>query len=320
MSKFEYTTMNNILGKFHRDFRGLDIHESDAIEWVGDALDYMKIASAMEEAVAFVEVKDFQIDIPNYLHYIIHIARANDWEGEDLCPAEVEAAIEEDVNCDNDCKINIQFVDCNGVPIFDEEEKSNPRPYFDLQWEYDPWMRSRYYKQKYSPVVLANHSFFNTLVCQDPNFADLYRNSNLYDEYSPVKAAKKIRFSFETGYVAVAYLRQKMDEDGYPMIPDNKYARQAITYFLLWKIKEREAYLHREGSKQLADDANKKWEDYIKKFKNEAKMPSGAAQYQNLANQSRYLLPRNNKFYGYFGNLGHLENRLFVDPDNRNRF
>lgn len=318
MSKFEYTTMNNILGKFHRDFRGLEMHETDAIEWVGDALGFMKIPSAMEEAVAFIEVKNNEIDIPRGLQYIIHIAKANEWEGTDLCPVEVEEALEE-VTCDTNCDVNIQFLDCNGVPIFDEG-KSHPVPYFDLQLEYDPWMRSSYYSQKYSPVILANHSFFNSIVCQDPSFADLYRNSGIYEEYSPVRDAKKIRFSFETGYVAIAYLRQKMDDEGYPMIPDNEYARNAIVYYLAWMIKRRESYLHREGAKDLANDAQANWNDYIKKFKNQAKMPTGAAQYQSLANQSRYLLPRNNKFYGYFGNLGHLENRPFNDPDNRNRY
>lgn len=314
MNKFQYIPIDNILGKFNRDFRGLDIHETDAIEWIGDALGYMKIPSGMEESVAFVEVVNHQIDIPRGLQYIMHIAQANTWTGDNLCTQEVEENLFPDVECKPDCDINIQFVDELGQPIFDEVE-SNPRPYFDLQYEYDPFMRSSYYQQTYSPVLLANHSFFNTLVCQDPNFSDLYRNSNMYEEYSP--QGNKIRFSFESGYVAIAFLKQKMDDNGYPMIPDDEYARSAITYFLLWKIKEREEYLHREGAAALAAKAQRQWESYILKFKNKAKMPKGAAQYQNLANQSRYLIPRNNKFYGFFGNLGHLENRPFNDSDHR---
>lgn len=316
MNKFQYTTVNNLLGKFNRDFRGLDMHESDAIEWIGDALGFMTIASALEEAVAFVEVKNHKTEIPRGLKYIMHIAKANNWKGSNLCPEEVQKEIQEDCLNNSSCDVNIQFLDCNGIPIFDDEYDSNPTPGFNLQLEYDPWMRSNYYRETYSPVLLGNHSFFNSLVCQDPNFSDLYRNSNIYEEYSP--QGNNLVFSFETGYVAIAYLRQKLDDNGYPMIPDDEYARSAITYFLLWKIKEREAYLHREGAGVLAQNAKANWDDYIKKFKNKAKMPKGAAQYQNLANQSRYLIPRNNKFYGYFGNLGHLENRPFVDPDNRN--
>lgn len=317
MNKFQYIPIDNILGKFNRDFRGLDIHETDAIEWIGDALGYMKIASGMEECVAFVEVNNHEIDIPKGLQYILNIAKANHWEGDNLCTKEVEENLFPDVDCEPNCDINIQFLDDTGRPIFDDYLESNPRPYFDLQFEYDPFMQSSYYKEKYSPVLLANHSFFNSLVCQDPNFAELYRNSNSYEEYSP--QGNKIRFSFESGYVAIAFLKQKLDSNGYPMIPDDEYARSAITYFLLWKIKEREAFLHREGAMQLSMKAEQSWNNYILKFKNKAKMPKGAAQYQNLANQSRYLIPRNNKFYGFFGNLGHLENRPFNDPDQRNQ-
>jgi len=316
MSKYQYVTMDTILGKFYRDFRGLKIHETDAIEWAGEALGFMKIPSAMEEAVAFCEVIGNEVQIPRGLQYIMHIARANEWEGTNLCADEVTTAVEEDSSCTLPCDINIQFVDCHGVPIFDEYHVSHPTANFNLAWEYDPWMRSSYQREKFSPVVLGNHSFFQTLVCQDPQFADLYRNTSLYDEYSP--SGDVLRFSFESGYVAIAYLRHKLDDDGYPMFPDTEYSKSAITYYMLWKIKQREAMLHREGARALAKDAKADWDDYIKKFKNAAKMPQGAAQYQNLANQSRYLLPRNNKFYGFFGNLGHLENRPFNDPDNRN--
>ena len=316
MSKYQYVTMDNILGKFYRDFRGLDIHEGDAIEWAGEALGFMKIPSSMEEAVAFCEVVDNEIQVPRGLQYIMHIARANEWETPSLCADEVISAVEEDTNCTLACDINIQFVDCHGVPIFDENQTSHPAANFNLQWEYDPWMRSSYQRQKYSPVLLSNHSFFNTLVCQDSQFAELYRNDDMYDKYSP--QGNVIRFDFSSGYVAVAYLRNKMDDSGLPMFPDTEYSRSAVTYYMLWKIKQREAMLHREGARSLAKDAKQDWEDYIKKFKNAAKMPQSAAQYQNLANQSRYLIPRNNKFYGYFGSLGSLENRPFNDPDNRN--
>ena len=41
--KFSYTSVNTILSKFNRDLRGNDISESDIIEWIGEALGFMKI-------------------------------------------------------------------------------------------------------------------------------------------------------------------------------------------------------------------------------------------------------------------------------------
>ena len=45
-------------------------------------------------------------------------------------------------------------------------------------------------------------------------------------------------------------------------------------------------------------------------------MPSGVDEHQNLAQQSRYLIPRMNKYYGFFGKLGRAENRPFNNPRN----
>jgi hypothetical protein len=133
------------------------------------------------------------------------------------------------------------------------------------------------------------------------------------DEYTIV--GDRLRFSFKDGFVAIPYVRQKIDSTtGFPMVPDNIYARSAINYYVIWKMKERECWSHREGSCQLAEKAEKKWEDYIKKFKNHAKMPKGVDQHQNLMEQSRYMLPRLKRYYGFFGKLGTKENRPFNQP------
>jgi len=320
MDKFQYVTVENILAKYKRDFRNLEISETDAIEWIGEALGFMKIASASEEAIAFLEVKDYEAALPNGLHYVVQIARNTEWEKvepeENLTTQNIVNCITDTTEETTDCPV---VTDCQGNLInYDEDKLVYYRPYFDLQYEYNLWRQSSYYREKWEAVRLANHSFFNTIVCQDPNDADIYRSQFHYEEYTI--AGDILRFSFETGYVAVAYLRQRVDPaTGYPMIPDDEYARNAITYFLAWKIKQREAYLHREGAKALSDDAQEQWKSYIKKFKNRAKMPHGLDQYQNLAEQSRYLIPRHNRYYGFFGKLGKMEDRPFNHPENRYR-
>lgn len=315
MDKFQYVTVDNILAKYNRDFRNLDISESDAIEWIGEALGFMKIASASEEAIAFLEVKNYQAALPNGLHYVIQIARNTLYEPQEpnVCPSDVVEAMTETTT--EECQDCLVTVDCKGQ-IIGDHEVAYYRPYFDLQGEYYGWKNSAYYKEEWEVVRLSNHSFFNTLVCQDPSDSEIYRNKDIYEEYTIV--ADELRFSFKDGYVAVAYLRQRVDPaTGYPMIPDDEYARNAITYFLAWKMKQREAYMHRAGARELALDAERQWNSYIKKFKNKAKMPSGLDQYQNLAEQSRYLIPRHNRYYGFFGKLGKLENRPFNHPEGR---
>lgn len=316
MQKYSYISVDNILAKYHRDFRGLDIHESDSVEWIGEALGFMKIPSAQEERIAFIEVVNHQAILPNGLHYIINIARDNHWLKEDptTCPSEViDALTEEEIAATDTCDTHYLAVDCNGKPLFDDEQ-TYYTPYFDLQGEYYGWCNTQYYQQRYTPVRLANQSFFNSLVCQDPNMSDIYRNNSHHDEYTIIEQCV-LRFSFQSGYIAVSYLGQKVDtQTGYPMIPDNEYARNAITYYMVWKTKQRESYLHREGSLALSREAQGQWNSYVKKFKNHAKMPTGVDQHQNLMEQSRYLIPRFNRYYGFFGKLGRAEERPFNDP------
>jgi len=311
MQKFQFVKIDSILSKFQRDFKGLDINEDDAIEWIGEALGFMKIVSASEEAIAFIEIKNYHVSIPTGLHYITQIARNNDWQK----PADNEYCLNEVIEnlaCQTEKEV-INTEDCQGKVTWNKEQVYY-RPRLDLQFPFVNWISSSFKKAKYTPVRLANHSFLNTLVCKEKDMEDVYcRDCKDRDEYTIVQ--DQLRFNFQTGFIALAYIRQMIDsETGYPMIPDDESARAAITYYLGWKIKEMEAWNHREGAMQLAQIAEQHWLKYIKQFKNKAKMPTGVDQYQNLMEQSNYLIPNHNRYYGFFGKLGTAENRIFNGP------
>jgi len=319
MQRFQYITVDSILAKYHRDFRGLGINEADAIEWIGEALEAIRVSSNSEESIAFLEVSNYQASLPNGLHHIIQIAKNNSWVSEKEVSCNTEVIVENLVEACSSCcgdNSNLVPVDCQGNLIGDVEV-AYYRPYFDLQYEYLQWASSSYFQRSWTPVRLANHTFFNTLVCKLEDSPNLYSSSK--DEYTIV--GDELRFNFEKGFIALAYLKQKVDaETGYPMVPDDISARTAITYYLAWKTKETECYNHREGSCQLAENAEAHWLKYAKQFKNKSKMPFGTDQYQNLMEQSKYLLPRQNRYYGFFGKLGTMEERPFNNPDGRNRF
>ncbi len=138
--------------------------------------------------------------------------------------------------------------------------------------------------------------------------------SSCQDEYTIVQ--DQLRFSFKEGFVALAYLRQVTDEEtGYPMIPDDESAKAAITYYLAWKFKQREAYNHREGAAQLSVDAEQHWLKYIKQFKAKTKMPSTIDDLEDLKNESNYIIPRRRRYDNFFGKLGTAEQRPFNNPN-----
>lgn len=300
--KFSYTTLDRVLSKVYRDLGMEEISETDVIEWAGEALEGIGAISLYEEAVAFAEVKGHHADLPTRLHSIIQIARNNRWikeEKESCTPAQlIEEVTEESPNVEN-CGCNTSSIlDCNGNSIFGQEINYY-RPYYDLQWEYSGWMNTSFFRRKYTPVRLANHSFFNTIVCnEDP---ELYNSA--VDEYTIV--GNRLRFSFEEGYVAIAYYRQVLDkETGYPMIPDDYSVITAITMYITMKYMGRMWYMGREGYADKFQKAEQDWQWYCKQAGNSITALYGEDEHEDFMKGRYNLIPNRNKYSGYFGKLG----------------
>ena len=326
MQKYDYTSVDTIFAKFSRDLRGTDLHESDVIEWIGEALGFLKIAEMHEEAIAFLEVKNHVVEVPTNFHAVIQVAKYNNWQGprEDICPGKIIQSIVEPSTyepgcCESEVKIDRSYAisDCNGN-IINEDDIYYFRPKFDFKFEYYGWTRSRKYAQSYTPIRLANHSFFNSVVCKETGNAMSSLYSGVQDEYSPIagRPIRQLRFSFKEGYVALAYLRSMIDEEtGYPLIPDDIAHITAITYYIKWKLAERLRWDGREGFAQEAQDAEQHWLKYVRQAINKTKMPSGVDQYQNMMEQSMYLIPRLHKYHNFFFTLGREEDRAFNNPN-----
>ncbi len=329
--QFQYTTLDRIISKLYRDLGLEEVSETDIIEWSGEALEAIGAITMYEEAVCFVEVKNHMADLPNGLHSIIQVARNMHWTNEKketLCPANIilddevtELEEPKDCGCCTSTCVHTNPqgfedypvpLDCNGMPITDYEV-AYYRPYFDLQYEYYGWMRSNYYTQKYVPIRLANHSFFNSLVCAEEE--GLYNSCT--DEYTIID--NKIRLSFKEGSIAVAYYRQKVDpETGYPMIPDDISVTQAITFYITWKYMARMWYMGREGYADKMQVAEDRWHWYCKQAGNKMIIPHGIDEHQNILDERNHLIPRHNRYYGFFGKLGRPEYQGFKDPNRRN--
>lgn len=316
-----YVSADRIIAKLYRDLGLEDINEGDIIEQIGEALEAIGTITLYEEAVAFVEVENYQASLPNGLHSIIQIARNNKWvkeNKESLCPANIllDCSHEEmeNINSPNTpCGCNNESInpkegvplDCDGK-ILGEYEVAYYRPYFDLQYEYHLWGNSHYYKEHYTPIRLANHTFFNTIVC--PEDQNMYHG--VTDEYTI--SGDKIRTSFKEGSIAISYYRQKVDEEnGYPMIPDEYSVITAITSYITMKYMARLWYMGREGYGDKYQKAEQDWQWYCKQAGNKALMPHGVDEFQNLTESRNQLIPARNRYYGFFGKLGRQDNTRF---------
>lgn len=330
MLNVEFTKVDRILAKVHRDLKGIDLNESDIIEYIGEALDFMKIPEIQEESVAFSEVKNHQTELPTGFHNIIQIARNNLWTSSNkkvVCPSNVlpkkDKEIEENPLGDfQHCYPHPAnkdgypiILDSNGLPLF--EDDLSYKPFFSISFPYMRWTSSNAYLNSYTPVRLSNHSFFNSVVCKETEMESIYRNCD--DEYTLVGGINKVlRFSFKEGSVAISYLKNMVDsETGYPLIPDHISCISAITYYIKWKISENYDWNGRQGYSTISKENNMQWLKYVRQFISEMKMPSSNDENQNLAEQSRYMIPNTNSYYNFYGNLGKAEKRPFNHPRNR---
>jgi len=216
-NKFNYVSVETIFSKIHRDLRGIDIEESDVIEWVGEALGFMRVPGIDEEAVAFAEITNNKCDLPVGIKSILQIARNNSWVAptDELAPGTVFDALVIDTPNDG------VMLD-EDLQLPDDYQVAYYRPYYDLKYEYEGWAGSTYYREHYTPIRLANNTFFSTLVEQNTTEEQqaLYRSA--VDEYTIIGGFpnNSLLFSFNTGYVAISYTRAALDTvTGYPLIP-----------------------------------------------------------------------------------------------------
>lgn len=299
----EYTTVDRIFSKLGRELKRDNTSEIDVVEMIGEALEFIGVSLIYQPAVAFIEVVGHQCKMPKHVQTIIQIARNNTYTStsaltEVIVPASVVSTGEPDVPV---------ALDYNGTPI-NEYELAYYRPYFDLIGEYEV---SERYKKKFTPVRLATHAFFNTLVCKETDFDTIYASSR--DEYQIIEGTH-LRFSFETGQVAVSYLKMRVDcESGYPLIPDDISFTTAITAYIKMKLAETDFYNHREGSAQILARAENQWQWYCGQAQNKGIMPKTLDEWENLLRQRNYLVPRTDRYDNFFGNLAHTEKRSILN-------
>lgn len=299
----QFVPINSVFASLIRSGRTL-FNEDDVVEWCAEALELIGAVRAYEEAVAFIEVKNHQCKLPLGLHKIIQVAKNNgnykNCTPLDICQA-AQSCTPQGTPCaslDSDAV----WLDCNGSPIV-SYDVAYYRPYFDLKTEHAGWSNSSYYRQNFTPIRLANHTLFNTLVSEEGSGY----NSNGADEYTIILGSI-LRTSFKEGQVCLSFYRQVRDpKTGYPMIPDEQSYKTAINKYLLLQLANVDFENGREGAAQRVSKYEDDWQWYCSQSADKAMMPSGIDEYQNLLDQRTKLIPNYNSYYKFFGNLSKPE-------------
>lgn len=303
-NKYPHTSVNVIISRLQKSIRNEEISELDIIDYIGDALGLLEAPEIQEESVYFLKVENHHAEVPPYLKSVLQIAKYSDSveNAKRRCkslPKKIKInkeTVKEAYKCGED-----EIMDCIMCSIHD-----GFIPYFDMQWQYSPWVTSSYYVTYFEPVRLKNHTLFNSLVCQEKR--NLYHNDS--DEYDIIGTIdRRLRFSFKEGMVAVSCLRNPVDpETGFPTIPDNQDHIEAIVYYIRWKIAETLSWAGRAGFDSQVTYNKQMWEMYKTNAINDSKLPNTIDELQNQLEQTHNLINNPNRYYGYFGNLSRYNN------------
>jgi hypothetical protein len=298
MKDIRFTSLDRILSKLYRDLGLEEISETDVIEWSGEALEFLSNVTLYEEAIALLEVKNHSTTLPQGLHSIIQVVRDNVYRKPNKCNPETEKNkikkhFLQDTGICNQCSVE-RFLNMDiDSYVLTNFEKNNVTVILSTLLQ----------KPRYSPIRLSNHTFFNSLVCQEEDI-DIYKSCQ--DEYTVVD--DKLRFSFKEGFILLSYYRQKIDkETGYPLVPDDVSVITAITYYITWKYFQRLWYMGREGMSDKMQQAEERWLKYCGQVNSSMNMISGLDAFENFSQMKKNPITNRNAYFGYFGNISKLQ-------------
>ena len=105
--------------------------------------------------------------------------------------------------------------------------------------------------------------------------------------------------------LCMVYLSMAVDEDGWPMIPDNVYFSKAITSYVTERLDWQQ---WRKGKlpENVYRDSEQRWLFYVNSARGAANMP-GVAQLENLKNILTRFMPLRNDYSKAFKNIAKKE-------------
>lgn len=116
-------------------------------------------------------------------------------------------------------------------------------------------------------------------------------------------------FSVKTGKVCLAYYAYPLDDEGYPLIPDEIYYKEAVKWYITYKIDyiQWRHDLSNQSFRLNYQISESEWLWYVAAAQNNAKMPD-VGQMENMKNFILTHRPRLDHFNTFFRNLGANEN------------
>ena len=248
---YKFISTKEVIGKVMRDLKPTDASWTyDAVEWIGEALDFIGYHGIFDHKVTTVTVDSHRAEFPCDLYSL----QAVEKDGQPLVYGTDLAAY--DTNRTTASTPNTQ------ASIYTSSVVADTNPTDDQS----------------SPAFSVRTT----------------SNSRAGSDYYTVNAGYIVT-SFESGNLKLHYTAYPVDGDGFPMVPDNIYVKQALEWYIIRQMMMG-GYVHPVFNWQVADG---KWGHYCVAAQNDLAFPS-IDKMETMKNMFVRLIPNMNAHDDFF--------------------
>ena len=300
MAIYKHVSSKEIVRKVFRDMKPNSadfVH--DAIEWIGEALEHIGAAPQLCRKQCVIDIKDHKGCLPGDLYYINQVAVNS------CVSPSVDTQIDTVVAQINTLNSNIvdyseqlSTTTVTGADLNDTRIASNNQ-LRDLNVNLEV-LTNMYFTggSCLSPLQYGATTFHASIHC------DGCINENIRYKDTYIIDCDHIKTSFATGKVCVSYMAFPVDEECYPMVPDDISYREAMFWYIYKKLvlsgtPGRNPKIGYEYAEQM-------WQVYCTQARNAANYPD-IDRYESFMNQWVRLVPDINAHNSFFETLNDRE-------------
>lgn len=161
------------------------------------------------------------------------------------------------------------------------------------------------------PLMWSSNSFVRDYACDGCLIPQPCKSCDMHSFYiNGSYLITDIKEVSPSNKICISYLGVAVDEEGYPLIPDDIYFFKACVAYVTHRMDYRE---WRKGNitDKVFQKSESEWLFYVNSARGAANMPN-AAQLENLKSVWVRLIPKQDSYYSAFKNIN--------DPEKRRRF
>jgi len=290
MAVYKTISSKRIIRKIFRDLKpSNDNWIDDAVEWIGEALEHIGAASQLCQKQCVLEVKDHKVLMPSDLYYINQVAINGG-----VAPT-TSAELDELIDKVNELKAEIAAAQADGLEYSDTavvlHEINNRIKVLENVYFSDN-------ASTLQPLQYGASTFHKSMHCEG-----CVNESTRYEE-TYIVDCDYIKTSFASGKICISYMAFPVDEECYPLVPDDISYQEAMFWYIYKKILlSNPRFKNNQIGYEFADA---KWKFYCTQARNAANYPD-IDRYESFMNQWVRMIPDINRHDLVFENLNTRE-------------